>query len=131
MDDEAYNDAVRNALVAFPQRTTALLLEDRLRFYEQVVFQLTIAGRGIWSDDRLADRDKVEVMKWLNEAQHRILNHSRSLRYGHATWSEDDMAVTLRGYKTVSPIATWLISQAILHSLDHLERLSCDGMDGR
>lgn len=47
---------------------------DKIAFLEVLLFQLTIAGRGIWSDGQPSDGEKVEAFKWLNELSHRIWN---------------------------------------------------------
>ncbi len=56
-----------NALDAFST-------SDKILFLEALLFQLTIAGRGIWSDDQPSDSEKTEALKWLNELSHRIWN---------------------------------------------------------
>lgn len=35
-------------------------------------FELTIAGRGIWSDDTLDAATQLDALTWLNEIQHRV-----------------------------------------------------------
>ncbi|MCW0451708.1 hypothetical protein NB721_000794 [Xanthomonas sacchari] len=40
-------------------------------------FELTIAGRAIWSDDQLDQPSKFETLKWLNEVQHHVYNAYR------------------------------------------------------
>jgi hypothetical protein len=48
-------------------------------------FELTIAGRGIWSDDTLDAATQLNALKWLNEIQHRVWG-------AHATPGADAMA---------------------------------------
>jgi hypothetical protein len=50
----------------------ALSLDTRRAIYERLWFELTIAGRAVWSDPDLSTEQKLEGMKWLNEIQHRI-----------------------------------------------------------
>ena len=40
--------------------------------------ELTIAGRAIWSDERLDQETQLRALKWLNEIQHRV-----SVAYRH------------------------------------------------
>ena len=45
---------------------------SRRRICERLWFELTIAGRTIWSDPALNVETKLEALKWLNEIQHRV-----------------------------------------------------------
>ena len=47
---------------------------ERSKFYEQLLFAFTIAGRAIWSDDTATDEAKLDALKWLNELTHRVWN---------------------------------------------------------
>jgi len=47
---------------------------DKVRFLEDLLFYFTISSRGIWSDEKVSEFEKVEAFKWLNELYHRIWN---------------------------------------------------------
>lgn len=47
---------------------------DKVRFLEELLFYFTISSRGIWSDEKVSELEKVEAFKWLNELCHRIWN---------------------------------------------------------
>ena len=47
---------------------------DQIKFLDDLLFYFTIAGRGIWSDEKPSDAEKVDAFKWLNELLHRIWN---------------------------------------------------------
>lgn len=64
-------------------------LENKVLFIEILLFQFTISGRGIWSDEKSTDKDKSEAFKWLNELYHRIWNIRFELLRG-----EDDESIT-------------------------------------
>ena len=49
-------------------------LENKVLFIDILLFQFTISGRAIWSDEKSTDKDKAEAFKWLNELYHRIWN---------------------------------------------------------
>ena len=51
-------------------------------------FELTIAGRSIWSDGSLDQASQLSSLKWLNEIQHRVWN-------AHASCGPDAMALLL------------------------------------
>jgi hypothetical protein len=51
-----------------------LTIHKKMKFLEALLFYFTITSRGIWSDDKPTDADKVEAFKWLNELSHRIWN---------------------------------------------------------
>jgi hypothetical protein len=45
----------------------ALTIHKKMKFLEALMFYFTITSRGIWSDDKPSDAEKVEAFKWLNE----------------------------------------------------------------
>ncbi len=102
-DEDAYRRAVDDAFETFPIRLTALPLNRCIRFYELLTYHLTIAIRAVWSDDRLPDAEKVELMKWLNEAIHRSLQWVEGLRQGELRDAEDDRVMALRQYTSQHP----------------------------
>jgi hypothetical protein len=64
--------------------------EQRLHFYEVLAHQLTVVVRMIWSDDALADTQKVSQLKWLNEILHRVTAKVYTLRLRTHEWTEAD-----------------------------------------
>lgn len=42
------------------------------RFCTRLWFELTVAGRSLWSDPGLAPATQLNGLKWLNEIQHRV-----------------------------------------------------------
>jgi len=54
------------------ERLTRLNESQRRDFCIRLWFELTIAGRGIWSDDTLDAAMQANALKWLNEIQHRV-----------------------------------------------------------
>ena len=67
----------------------SLTIPDKIKFLEQLLFNFTLAGRGIWSDDKPSDPEKVDAYKWLNELSHRIWNIRFELQQG-----EDNDSIT-------------------------------------
>jgi hypothetical protein len=51
-------------------------------------FELTIAGRGVWSDTNQDAASQLNSLKWLNEIHHRVWN-------AHASSKPDAMALLL------------------------------------
>ena len=47
---------------------------EKLKFFDNLLFVFTIAGRAIWSDETATDEAKLDALKWLNELTHRIWN---------------------------------------------------------
>ena len=68
---------------------SALAVSDKIIFLERLLFNFTITGRGIWSEDHQSDSIKLEAFKWLNELSHRIWNILFDLRRG-----EDNDSIT-------------------------------------
>ena len=77
---------------AFAELNT-ITMPEKIVFLEVLLFQFTITGRGIWSDDQPSDLEKVEAFKWLNELSHRIWNMRSDLQRGE----KDDSIVRLYG----------------------------------
>ena len=56
----------------FVAELEALSSGVRHQIYARFWFELTIAARDIWSDDRYSDAKKLDGLKWINEIQHRV-----------------------------------------------------------
>jgi hypothetical protein len=77
----------------------AKLTEDqRLHFYEVLAHNLTVATRGVWSDDSIENAEKVERMKWINEILHRATAKVWVLRLRAHEWTEEDFDSLVEGY---------------------------------
>lgn len=59
-----------------------LSVNEKIIFLEELLFYSTLTGRGIWSDNKSTDTEKVEAFKWLNELCHRIWNIKFDLQHG-------------------------------------------------
>jgi hypothetical protein len=77
--------------------------EQRLHFYEVLAHNLTVAIRGIWSDERVSDAEKVERMKWVNEILHRVTAKVYVLRLRTHEWTEEDFESLILGYIASHP----------------------------
>jgi hypothetical protein len=75
---------------------------DKIRFLEALLFCFTIAGRGIWSDDRLPESEKVEGLKWLNELTHRVWHIRFELQEGECKDSIERLYGNLKFYREQS-----------------------------
>jgi hypothetical protein len=51
--------------------------------------ELTIAGRAIWSDDRLDQETQLGALKWLNEIQHRVWGAYSRVDHEALSWLLD------------------------------------------
>ena len=87
----------------FPKLIGELGDEERIRFYEILAHNLTVVVRGIWSDEKLTDKQRVERMKWLNEIMHRIVMKSAYLRIGRNRDSEADTWEGIKHWVAQSP----------------------------
>ena len=72
----------------FSERMAKLSDEQRLHFYEVLAHNLTV--RGIWSDERISDAEKVERLKWVNEILHSVTAKVYVLRLKTHEWTEED-----------------------------------------
>lgn len=62
---------------------------DKIKYLEALLFYFTLTSRGIWSDNKSGDTEKVLAFKWLNELSHRIWNIRFDLQQ-----SDDNESVT-------------------------------------
>ncbi len=97
-------------------------VEDKILFIEMLLFQFTISGRAIWSDEESTNRDKAEAFKWLNELYHRIWN----IRFELLT-AEDNGSITrlfqnLKNYGEESETLRIHIIPTILSTFESFSR---------
>ncbi|UKN03477.1 hypothetical protein K6119_08115 [Paracrocinitomix mangrovi] len=57
-------------------------LENKIKFCEKFLYQLAITNRAIWSDDSYLNEQKIEMLKWSNELNHRVWNILLELKRG-------------------------------------------------
>jgi len=62
----------------------------KILYFETLAHNLTIAGRGVWSNEKFTCDQKVNGMKWLNEIMHRVLNKLIDERRNICSFSEND-----------------------------------------
>ncbi len=82
----------------FAEQMAKLSDEQRLHFYEVLAHNLTVAIRGIWSDERITDAEKVGRMKWVNEILHRVTAKVYVLRLKTHEWTEEDFESLILDY---------------------------------
>ena len=82
----------------FAEQMAKLSEEQRLHFYEVLAHNLTVAIRGVWSDQTITDGEKVERMKWINEILHRATAKVYVLRLKTHEWTEEDFGSLIKGY---------------------------------
>jgi hypothetical protein len=87
----------------FAERLAVLTPEQRLHFYEVLAHDLTVAIRGIWSDESLSDAEKVERIKWVNEVLHRATAKVWVLRLQTHEWTKEDFGSLVRAYADQNP----------------------------
>lgn len=77
--------------------------EQRLYFYEVLAHQLTIAMRGVWSDNNFTDSEKVAQLKEINEILHRVTARVFNLRLRGDRWTEKDMFSSIHDWVSQAP----------------------------
>jgi hypothetical protein len=103
----------------YPKAIGALPDDRRLLFYELLAHNLTVIVRGIWSDEGIADAEKVDRMKWVNEILHRVTSKIRVLRLGEHEWTEEDSWEDIRHWVRQNPAIEGYIHAAIKWSYDY------------
>ena len=87
----------------FPNLIGALSDEERISFYEILAHNLTVAVRGVWSDEDLTDSQKLECLKWINEIMHRVVMKASYLRLQKNKYSETDSWEDIKHWISVYP----------------------------
>src|SRR5579871_1389338 len=105
----------------YVERIGSLTPEQRLHFYEILAHRLTTSMR-LWSDPSLSDAQKVELMKWLNEIQHRVVAKISVLRRGHHEWTEEDSWADIQFYIAQCPA----IGPTVLDDIEQSYRFVVD-----
>ena len=80
----------------YADRIGGLSDEQRLHFYEVLAHNLIVSIRSVWSDESLADAEKVDRIKWINEILHRVTAKVWVLRLKSHEWTETDFADEIR-----------------------------------
>lgn len=87
----------------FAEQMAKVSDEQRLHFYEVLAHNLTVAIRGIWSDERITDAEKVERIKWVNEILHRVTAKVYVLRLKTHEWTEKNFETLILDYVASHP----------------------------
>lgn len=82
----------------FPEAIGRLSPDQRLRFYELLAHNLTVAIRAIWSDEDPSDSEKIDRIKWVNEILHRVTDKIGVIRLNLHEWTEIDTWRMIEGY---------------------------------
>jgi hypothetical protein len=90
--------------------------EQRLHYYEVLAQNLTIAIRGIWSDQQISDAEKVDRMKWVNEILHRVTAKVYVLRLKTHEWTEEDFESLILEYVASHPGIAEEVGKAVRRS---------------
>ncbi len=100
----------------FAKRVAGLTGEQRLHFYEVLAHNLTVAIRGIWSDESISDTEKVERMKWVNEILHGATAKVWVLRIKLHEWTEEDFVSDIIHYVNLNSGIVGEVSAAVHRS---------------
>lgn len=106
----------------FPNLIGELNEQERIRFYEDLAHNLTVSVRGIWSDNKLTDRERVERMRWINEIMHRVVMKSAYLRTKRNKYSETDSWEDIKHWVAQSPDLGTSVEWAIERSYESCRR---------
>jgi hypothetical protein len=87
--------------------------EQRLHFYEVLAHQLTIAARGVWSDNHFTDSEKVAQLEAINEILHRVTARVFNLRLRTDNWTETHMSSCIQGWVSQAPAIGPYVGSAI------------------
>ena len=74
----------------FAEQMGEIAEEQRRPFYGVLAHNLTVAVRGIRSDERISDAEKIDRAKWVNEILHSVTAKVYVLRLKTHERTEDD-----------------------------------------
>jgi hypothetical protein len=100
----------------FAEQIGKLSDEQRLHYYEVLAHNLTVAIRGIWSDEQIDDAEKVDRMKWVNEILHRVTAKVYVLRLKTHEWTEEDFESLILGSIASHPGIAEEVGKAVRRS---------------
>jgi hypothetical protein len=87
--------------------------EVRVRFYEQLAFNMTICIRSIWSNPNTTDEEKIEAIKVINELSHRIFHWIWKLRRTEEVLIDGERFSDIKSYARQNNIAAGEIGAAL------------------
>ncbi len=91
--------------------------EAHLTYWEKLAHNLTISCRGIWSNDKYTDVEKIEGMKYVNEVLHRVTARITVERKHLHEWTDEDMFKTIASWASEAPKTKGKIVWALRTSL--------------
>jgi hypothetical protein len=105
-----------SSIMRFAENMVKLTEEQRLHYYEVLAHNLTVGIRGIWSDERIDDAEKVDRIKWVNEILHRVTAKVYVLRLKTHVWTEEDFESLVLGYIASHPGIAEEVGKAVRRS---------------
>jgi hypothetical protein len=98
-----------------------LSIENKIIFLQLLLFHFTIMGRGIWSDEKSTDSNKMEAFKWLNELAHRIWNIIFELRQCQDNDSISRLYENMKFYSDQSSLLRMHLLPTFLGAFENFE----------
>jgi hypothetical protein len=96
--------------------------DKKILFYALLSHDLTVVTRGIWSEERIIDKEKVDRMKWINEIQHRIALKIYYLQAGTDNISEADFAAIIRDWASQNSAIMNYVQRSIITTYHHIAK---------
>ncbi len=110
----------------YAAKISGLSHDARLRFYEALAHDLTVAARGVWSSETLTDTEKVQRLRYLNEIQHRVTAKIAKTRLTPDEWPEEEFVKVFEYWTQVCPEIAgeieWSIQGSYKVALSHHRR---------
>lgn len=105
----------------FVQIIGQLPSEVKIAYYVNFAHSLTVAVRGIWSDDTLNVSDRLGQLKWMNELMHRVINRVIDLRAEPHLWNEEAIWQLLRATVAQCPAINGEVGGAMLSAYERTQ----------
>lgn len=96
--------------------------EAKLLFYDRLGFNLTIAIRSIWSNNEISDKQKVELIKIINEVSHLTFNWTWRLKKDDQAFDDLACLSDIKNYAKQDERVAGEIGEAVKQAYRYLEK---------
>jgi hypothetical protein len=94
--------------------------DEKLKYYQYLAHNLTVTIRVIWSDETIAENERLNRIKWTNEILHQVLNRVIGLTNKNDTKTEDEMWNTIKHWVSQNKEIAGNIGFALKSSYERL-----------
>ena len=106
-------------------------IEDKIKFTEMLLFDITVMNRSLWSDPNISDKFKIEPLKCSNELTHRIWGLLFGLKKKSNNKFENDLVEYVNIYGKQSEELKRNMPSTIIATIERFNYLEKEESDER